>query len=149
MRAILFLLTLTVALLAHAGAAGTPVEFRGANSYSSEQLNAPLAEQIADVAEHGLTPARADDVAFFLGSFYRKQGFARAEVSYQIQGGRLILVVQEGPRALLRSLRFEGNASYDAAKLAEFLAGVTPECLDVTPILLTMELIDANDNHSQ
>ena len=110
-------------------AASGQVEFRGAKSFTEAELRAPLAEQLAEISAKGLTPARADDAAFFLGSFYRGQGFPRAEVSHSQSAGRLVLTVSEGPRVLIRSLRFTGNRSHEAAKLAEFVAGVAPEKL--------------------
>jgi outer membrane protein insertion porin family len=113
-------------LLALASGVNGQVEFPGASSFTVEELKAPLAEQLAEISTKGLTPARADDAAFFLGSFYRKQGFPRAEVAYEMRGTRLVLRVSEGKRVVIRSLRFTGNRSHDAATLSEFVTGVAP-----------------------
>ncbi len=135
--AIPFRAALAAVLLGRAIAAEVPVDFQGASSYTPTLLRVPLAEQISDIEAHGLTPARADDAAFFLGSFYRKQGFTRAQVSYEIRGARLALLIHEGPRAFVRSLHFVGNASYDAVKLTEFMSGVEMEKLGAAKLPYT------------
>jgi len=38
-------------------------------------------EQLATVDRYGLTPARADDLAFFVEVFYRKHGYNQSERS--------------------------------------------------------------------
>jgi outer membrane protein assembly complex protein YaeT len=105
------------------------VTFVGAKRFSSEQLRKALAEQLGEIATSGLTPARADDAAWFLGSFYRKQGFPRSEVTYEIRGTRLVLNVKEGVRAVIQSLTFEGNRAFPDKTLYEFMVGVKPERL--------------------
>jgi len=110
-------------------AAPAEVTFPGATSFTSEKLRAALAEQLGEIAASGLTPARADDAAWFLGSFYRKQGFPSAEVMSDIRGSQLVLKVQEGARTFVHSVKFTGNRAFDAAKLAEYMVGVAPERL--------------------
>ncbi len=112
-----------------APAAQKRVEFEGAKSFTEEELLAAVAEQIREIAESGMTPARADDTAFYLGAFYRKKGFANAQVEYAIRGGKAVLKINEGPRSLLRALKFTGNVSIPDATLWEYFLGATPERL--------------------
>src|SRR4051794_12620138 len=73
------------------------VEIAGAKSFKETELISQLKEQIASIQELGLTAARADDAAFFLELFYRKNGFSQVSVRYEMPGGkRLRLVIDEG-----------------------------------------------------
>src|SRR5438067_10472968 len=61
------------------------IEFRGQRVFDEKELRSQLKEQIATVDQFGLTPARADDVAFFLEVFYRKHGYVKVSVHYTIE----------------------------------------------------------------
>lgn len=93
----------------------------------------PLAEEIRDINETGITPARADDLAFFVGSFYRKAGFAQVSVDYEIRGNRVRIIIREGPRTLLRTITFRGNQSVTEETLFEYMIGATPQQLAKNP----------------
>ncbi len=103
------------------------VQINGATAFKEEELRTQLAEQITSIQELGLTPARADDAAFFLELFYRKNGYVKVEVSYSIAGGRLRLDIKEGPRVTLATVNFVGNYNIPAEKLFEFVVGPTRE----------------------
>jgi outer membrane protein assembly complex protein YaeT len=109
------------------------VEFTGQQSFTEAELRAPLAEEIRDVIEHGVTPARGDDLAFYVGSFYRKAGFSKAQVEYEIRGGKIVIKINEGPRSLLRKITFVGNTSIPDAELYDYMIGATPERLAREP----------------
>src|SRR6266487_6115886 len=53
------------------------IEFRGQQAFDEKTLRSQLKEQITTIDDYGLSPARADDVAFFLEVFYRKHGYAK------------------------------------------------------------------------
>ena len=108
-------------------------EFRGAKTFTEEELTAAVAEQLRELNDHPLTPARADDTAYFLGSFYRKAGFASARVDYEIRGDLLLLKIDEGPRSLLRAVTFTGERSLPGATLWEYFLGATEERLAKEP----------------
>ncbi len=114
-------------------AANNKVDFAGNQTFTADELRAPIAEQIRELQEKGLTPVRADDTAFYLGSFYRKSGFSQATVEYQIRGDRLLLTIVEGPRSLLRSISFPGATSIPTATLYDYMIGATPERLAKEP----------------
>jgi outer membrane protein assembly complex protein YaeT len=103
------------------------VAINGATAFKEEELREQLKEQIAAIAELGLTAARADDAAFFLELFYRKNGYEKVEVRYSISGGRLRLDIDEGARITLANINFVGNDSIDSEKLFEFVVGPTRE----------------------
>ncbi len=113
--------------------AANQIVFTGHTSFTEEELRAPLAEEIRDLTEHGVTPARADDLAFYIGSFYRKAGFAQADVDYEIQGGKVRLMIREGPRSLLRKITFAGNKAFPDATLYDYMIGATPELIAKEP----------------
>jgi outer membrane protein insertion porin family len=103
------------------------VQIVGATAFDDKEVRSQLKEQIAAINELGLTPARADDAAFFLELFYRKNGYEKAEVRYAIAGRSLRLEVDEGPRITLGNINFVGNESLATEKLFEFVVGPTRE----------------------
>ena len=114
-------------------AANNKLDFAGHQTFTAEQLRAPIAEQIRELQEKGITPVRADDTAFYVGAFYRKNGFSQAAVEYQIRGDRLRLTIVEGPRSLLRGIAFTGNTAIPTATLYDYMIGATPERLAKQP----------------
>src|SRR6478672_5679469 len=104
------------------------IEFRGEQAFKENDLRVALKEEITTVEDFGLSPARADDLAFFLEVFYRKHGYAKVDVHYVIESGdRLRLDINEGPRFLLSQVSFDGNANEPPDKLFEYLVGPTRE----------------------
>src|ERR1700758_5537795 len=104
------------------------IEFRGQQAFKEKELRVALKEEITTIEDFGLSPARADDLAFFLEVFYRKHGYAKVDVHYVIESGdRLRLDINEGPRFFLSKIMFDGNAHEPADKLFEYLVGPTRE----------------------
>src|SRR5438874_4474730 len=104
------------------------IEFRGQQAFKENELRVALKEEITTIEDFGLSPARADDLAFFLEVFYRKHGYAKVDVHYVIESGdRLRLDINEGPRFLLGTMTFDGNAREPADKLFEYMVGSTRE----------------------
>ncbi len=104
------------------------IEFRGQQAFKEKELRSQLKEEITTIDEYGLSPARADDLAFFLEVFYRKHGYAKVNVHYVIESqNRLRLDITEGPLMTLSKVIFDGNASEPADKLFEYVVGPTRE----------------------
>src|SRR5215468_921149 len=104
------------------------IEFRGQQAFKEKELRVALKEEITTIEDFGLSPARADDLAFFLEVFYRKHGYAKVDVHYVIESGdRLRLDINEGPRFLLSRVIFDGNVHEPADKLFEYMVGPTRE----------------------
>src|SRR5437763_5184401 len=81
------------------------IEFRGQQAFDEKELRVALKEEITTIDDFGLSPARADDLAFFLEVFYRKHGYAKVNVHYVIESGdRLRLDITEGPRFILSTV---------------------------------------------
>src|SRR5438477_184295 len=104
------------------------IEFRGEQAFGEKDLRTALKEEITTVEDFGLSPARADDLAFFLEVFYRKHGYADVNVRYAIESqNRLRLDITEGPRLTLGTVTFDGNTREPAEKLFEYAVGPTRE----------------------
>jgi outer membrane protein insertion porin family len=104
------------------------IEFHGQRAFTEKELRSQVKEQLATIAEYGLTTARADDLAFFLELFYRKHGYSKVSVHYAIErGDRLRLEINEGPLMTLGTIVFEGNAGEPTPKLFEYVVGPTRE----------------------
>ena len=106
--------------------ATTTVEFSGEQAFSDKDLRSAVKEQLATVDRYGLTPARADDLAFFVEVFYRKHGYTKVSVHYRIESrDRLRLEINEGSLMTLGTITFEGNSVEPTNKLFEFVVGPT------------------------
>ena len=104
------------------------IEFRGEQAFTDKDLRLGLKEEITTIEDFGLSPARADDLAFFLEVFYRKHGYAKVDVRYVIESGdRLRLDINEGPRFMLNQVTFDGDAHESPDKLFEYIVGPTRE----------------------
>src|SRR5438874_5533539 len=104
------------------------IEFRGQQAFGEKELRVALKEEITTIDDFGLSPARADDLAFFLEVFYRKHGYAKVNVHYVIESGdRLRLDITEGPRFILSTVVKIGNAHEPADRLFEYMVGPTRE----------------------
>ena len=113
------------------------VEITGNTAFNEKELRTQIKEQIAFIAQNGLTSARADDAAFFLERFYRKHGYAKANVSYTIlSGNRFRLDISEGPQVHLAKVVFDGNVQISADKLFEYAVGPTRERVSKAQALL-------------
>jgi len=88
---------------------------------------------LREIRERGLTKPRADDTAYYLARFYRSRGFAEAEVEYEIHGNTLQLNIREGPRTLLRNVRFTGNRAVADRILLDYLIGASRERVRQNP----------------
>jgi len=120
-----------------ARAAG-PVQLRlqGNTHFTEDQIRAAIADPLAAIAESGLTPALADDTAFFLGVFYRKNGYAQATVNWSIaRGNILVLTIKEGPLTTLGRVQFLGSRRVPSATLFRVLTGYSSEKPPVIPFV--------------
>src|SRR6266498_3242970 len=104
------------------------IEFRGQQAFAEKELRSALKEELTPVEDYGLSPARADDLAFFLEVFYRKHGYAKVNVHYVIESqNRVRLDIAEGPLMTLSKVIFDGNSKESADKLFEYVVGPTRE----------------------
>src|SRR6476660_8823952 len=102
------------------------LEIRGNTAFDDKTLRSQLKEQLTFIAQSGLTNARADDAAFFLGLFYKKHGYAKVEVRYTIiSGGHFRLDISEGPLVHLGTIQFIGNRQLPSDKLFQYVIGPT------------------------
>ncbi len=104
------------------------IEFHGQTAFDEKTLRSQLKEPITTIDEFGLTPARGDDAAFFLELFYRKHGYAKANVRYTVEAGdRLRLDITEGPLVTLGLVNFVGNQSQPTNVIFDYAVGPTRE----------------------
>src|SRR5205807_7799719 len=102
------------------------IEFRGQQAFKEKELRVALKEEITTIEDFGLSPARADDLAFFLEVFYRKHGYAKVDVHYVLESAsRLRLDITDGPRFVQQTVVFDGNTREPADKLFEYMVWPT------------------------
>lgn len=105
------------------------VRFAGVTAFNEADLSDALADPFDTLQHEGVTNATADDAAFFLELFYRKNGYPFAAGSYKIAGSKeLQLIIEEGPLVALGDIRFSGNAHYeDPTNFQQYIVGTTRE----------------------
>ena len=103
------------------------VDFVGVTGFTNTQLRDTLFDPLDTIQHDGLTPATADDCAFFLELFYRKNGYTFVNVNYTIVNSReLRLNVEEGPLVSLGDIRFTGNEHYpNTDNFKQYIIGQT------------------------
>jgi len=119
--------------LAVSGPAGStaedPVRIEGLRSISTEQARKWIAPQLATVATSGPSMARADDLAFFLETEMRRQGYSQASVDWEMEGSGaaagIVLRVSEGDALLIGTVSVEGNESLGDDAAIELLTAAT------------------------
>ena len=109
------------------------VQFTGEQAITEQELRAAQTEELGDIQSNGVSPARADDLAYYVGTYYRKQGYAKVEVTYEIQGDTIVIKINEGPKSVLHQLTFTGNHVVDNKTLYDYMIGATPERLAREP----------------
>lgn len=125
---LIFAVWLLVAAASVSFAAPVTLEFSGLHRFREGELRVSLADQIEEIEQSGLTDASADDAAFFLGLFYRRNGYSQADVTWVIAGrDRLRLAVSEGPSTTLGAVKFLGNNHISDSTLRDYLLGPTHE----------------------
>ena len=103
------------------------IRFVGATKFTDAQMRVALADTISDIRESGLTPAFADDAAFFLGLFYRQHGYSQSEVAWKIVGNEIVLTIREGPLTTVGTITVSGNRLVPTETLRNFLLAPTRE----------------------
>ena len=105
------------------------VHYVGVKAFSESELRDALADPFDTLQNEGLNRATADDAAFFLELYYRKNGYAFATGTYQIDGPKALrLIIDEGPLVSLGTIRFTGNYSYkDPTNFQQYIIGTTRE----------------------
>jgi outer membrane protein assembly complex protein YaeT len=109
------------------------VVFTGEKAFTEAQLRSAQGEAIREIGREGATPARADDLAFFIGTYYRKAGYSQVAVDYEIRSGKVVIKINEGPLSLLRKITFTGNHVVDEGTLYQYMIGATPQDLSKDP----------------
>ena len=105
------------------------VDFVGVTGFTEADLRDALFDPLDSIKNDGLTNATADDAAFFLELFYRKNGYTFVSANYTIVNSkRLQLKVDEGPLVILGDIRFIGNDHYkDTTNFQQYIVGQTRE----------------------
>ena len=112
-----------------AQAGDVTVQFIGVTAFTDRELRDTLFDALDDIKNDGLTPATADDAAFFLELYYRKNGYTFVSTNYTIVNNRnLQLKVDEGPLVVLGDIEFKGNEHFkDPKNFRDYIIGQTRE----------------------
>jgi outer membrane protein assembly complex protein YaeT len=105
--------------------AASRVVFTGNEHFPEDQLRQALADPLLSIQNQGLTAPLADDTAYYLELFYRRHGYPNVNVNYQIRGRELQLNITEGRYYKLGKISFDGNQSFPASSLNDYMIGTT------------------------
>jgi outer membrane protein insertion porin family len=105
----------------------------GILSFPLADIRASLEDSIQELSEDGLTPAHADDTAYFLSLFFRRYGYTEVDVTPVLAPQLLTLKVREGPRTILRTLKFHGNLQIPENQISEAMIGATQAQMAADP----------------
>ena len=105
------------------------VQFVGVTAFTERELRDTLFDALDSIKNDGLTPASADDTAFFLELYYRKNGYTFVSSNYTIVNGKTLeLKVNEGPLVILGNIDFKGNDHFkDPQNFRDYIVGQTRE----------------------
>jgi outer membrane protein insertion porin family len=103
------------------------VRFEGVSAFSQSDLRDALSDALNEIKTEGLNAATADDAAFFLELYYRKNGYAFVDTTDTIDNPKLLtLKVNEGPLVTLGTITITGNVHYpDPTKFQQYIIGQT------------------------
>jgi outer membrane protein insertion porin family len=115
----------TGAVTAHAG--DVTVQFQGVTAFTQSDLDDALSDALSEIKTEGLNAATADDAAFFLELYYRKNGYAFVESNGVINNPRLLtLKVAEGPLVSMGDITITGNSHFkDPTTFQQYIIGQT------------------------
>jgi outer membrane protein assembly factor BamA len=94
------------------------ITFKGNHKYNAKTLQGKLGFKKADYLE----PAVAEAGRTAIAEFYRKKGFAFAQVSLdaeKLSTGNVIYTIDEGPRVKIAAVRFSGNKALKTRQLKD------------------------------
>lgn len=121
------------------------VEFAGATAFPERRLREGIDRQVREIEKYGLDEPNAYDAGFFLESFYRKNGYADAEVTAAITGPwQLRLTVDQGPLVRLGEITVTGNTAYDSETIEKYLLGPTRERFPRIRDVLRLPYVDVD-----
>jgi len=92
------------------------IEFEGNRAFGDKKLRGKLGFKVGDYLDSVLAQTYISTIV----EFYRKKGFAFAEVSLDAEKasvGKLVYIVKEGPRVKVVSVKFSGNSAIKSADL--------------------------------
>ncbi len=105
------------------------VRFVGNHLFSERKLRDAISEQLTQIRSEGLSRPNADDAAYYTAVFYHQNGYASADVVWEIRRDELLLTLKEGTLVQLRSTGISGNKRIPSATLLSLLSSVTAERL--------------------
>lgn len=105
------------------------MRIEGLRTVPESQARQWIGSQLEFVESAGVSRARADDLAFFLETSMRQQGYSEAAVDWKIEGSgesaRIVLLASEGNSLVVGDITVEGNVALEDAAVVELLTSAT------------------------
>ncbi|MHC4741266.1 MAG: BamA/OMP85 family outer membrane protein [Planctomycetota bacterium] len=115
------------------------IDFIGNSAYKDKKLKKEVGFDVGDY----LDPVLAETGRGIISDFYRKKGFPHASVIInpaKLETGELIYIIDEGPRARIRSVKFQGNSGIKTSSLKKAVTTSTRKWV-VRPRYYTEEMV--------
>ncbi len=104
-----------------------PVTLRGVSKGMSRVADRVVTKQLKLSDDTKASGPLADDLAFFVESSYRQDGYPEAQVEWALEGDGIVLTVSEGPLYGLGKLTIEGVDDAMIPTLLPYLTSPTKE----------------------
>lgn len=98
------------------------IELTGIEEASRSRLLLSAARELKSFANRGRRPADAADAAYSMELYLRDEGFAHADVEFELRESVLVFRIDEGPRAVIGKVEFVHEDPISDEELAEFFA---------------------------
>ncbi len=118
------------------------IDFAGNDKYKDKALRKKLDFKVGD----RLDTVLAGSGRITIAEFYRKKGFADVQVKLvtaELSQGRVIYIIDEGPRFRIKSVKFEGNKQIKTGELKSAIKTKTRSWI-FWPVYYTEEKIAAD-----
>ena len=104
-----------------------PVRTEGVTESEKEHIEGVIEDQLALSADTAANPALADDIAFFVRHHYLESGYLSAKTEWRIEGGTIVITVDDGGLLEMGEIVFQNNPGLDEEELRRYLLRPTRE----------------------
>ena len=103
------------------------VRLRAVSESMTKPLEEVLGQQLDQSADTAVSPALADDLAFFARKHYQANGFLAASVAWSLDDKAIVLTANEGVQQHVGRTTFVNNPGLDEKELHRYLTRPTRE----------------------
>ncbi len=121
------------------------LRIQGNDTYIRSRLLTAVREFSPRFDQSNLNISIIDDASFSLEQFYKHRGFADAQVTWELEEGRVAVIqISEGPYVELGKITFSGNDSVESSELKGFATLGTEQRRNTERVLSVLPFVEDN-----